>query len=201
MCSCRASVSPDSQTATKRSSPCGHKRQSIGREINSTNLLLDNTMRGWRKRGGGGRKTDQDAERTRDWTKMRCSLVAWDWFVCSCRHESMQCTSPTNDPQLGLSLSYLTETNQRLAAHYLHFMHEGLITSPSAHLRLATTFIIELGVCDLHLRQPLCMRVCLHNQTRGSICSPRDDEEFGRSGRGGSPLIWLDVAVEHLGPC
>lgn len=44
-------------------------------------------------------------------------------------------------------------------------------------------FIIELGVCDLHLRQPLCMRVFLH-----SICSPQDEEEFGRSGVGGSTI-------------
>lgn len=119
MCSCWASASPDSQTATKRSSRCGHKRESIGREINSTNLPLDNTMRGWwRMKKKRRRRKEEDGSRHwenkgLDNDEMQPRGMRLGCVLVPTVHEFMKCTSPTNDRQLGISLSYLTETNQQ----------------------------------------------------------------------------------------
>lgn len=86
ICSCWASASPDSQAATMRSSQCGHNSESMGGEINCTNLLLDNTMRGWWRRmkkrrwweEGEEEKLEKDRSRhlgRQGLDGIRCSLV------------------------------------------------------------------------------------------------------------------------------
>lgn len=93
ICSLWASVYPDSQAASRRISQCGHN-ESIGREINCTNLLLDNTIGGWWRRMNKGWWLEEENDKTfwetgigQKWDEVALE----DTRVCICTHGRSLC--------------------------------------------------------------------------------------------------------------
>lgn len=193
ICSRWASASPDSQTATRRGSRCGHNSESIGGEINCANLSLDNTMRGWWRRMKK-RRWWEEKDRSRHLVRQKYDAASWqETLVCICANRS---SPPLNDRQLGITSSYLT--GKHPTARYLSLNAQEPHYVPAdwppqwsmTDLWVLSDFHYVTGVYGFiwtaYIRQPLCVR--LHRTRRLAAAGEtsavsHQEDKFGHCGR------------------